>query len=214
MVNWLADPVKCAIRLKSESGCTILAGRTEVTGRTTKLHRTEERGRTYWSWGHVYAVEDKGTKGQRVIRAGVSAEGTNHSSETADLLPEAANALADALRAAYVQAGSSDCGGDTIMEIIWREMMVVTDRLIGIREAGAEPDPDDVGAARSLAWVLAVMQNPYLPNVDSVREQVMERWEKENAEPAPARQRQSFAEEANSKLARRRAARARRASRG
>jgi hypothetical protein len=206
-VNWLADATKCAIRLKNESGCTILAGRSEVTGRITKLHRSEEGGRTFWSWGHVYAVEDKGTGGQRVIRAGISGE--TKATETPSMLPEAANALADALRAAYVQAGSSDCGGDTIMDLIWREMMVVTDRLIGISEAGEEPDPDDVGAARSLAWVLAVMQNPYLPNVDSVREQVMERWENENANGKPTN-----VEDVgnNDRLARRRAAR--RARRG
>lgn len=194
MTNWLADPVACAIRLKNESGCTILMGRAEVTGRSTKLHRSEEGQRTYWRWGHVYAVEEKRSNGQRVIRAGGAADGNPlHSVETCELLPEAANALADALRAAYVQAGSSDCGGDTIMDIIWREMMVVTDRLIGIQDSDEEPDPDDVGAARSLAWVLAVMQNPYLPNVEAVREQVMERWENENAAKP---KRQSFAEEA------------------
>lgn len=178
-MNWLADATKCAIRLKNESGCTILAGRAEVTGRSTKLHRTEEEGRTFWRWGHVYAVETKDTaSGQRTIRAGASADGTRFA-ETPALLPEAANALSDALRAAYVQAGSSDCGGETIMELIWREMLVVTDRLIS---EGEDASPDDVGAARSLAWVLAVMQNPYLPNVDSVREQVMERWENEAAQ--------------------------------
>lgn len=208
-MNWLADATKCAIRLKNESGCTILAGRSEVTGRITKLHRSEEGGRTFWSWGHVYAVETPGTANrQRTIRAGASHDGLSFA-ETPALLPEAANALADALRAAYVQAGSSDCGGDTIMDLIWREMMVVTDRLIGISEAGEEPDPDDVGAARSLAWVLAVMQNPYLPNVDSVREQVMERWENENANGKPTN-----VEDVgnNDRLARRRAAR--RARRG
>lgn len=181
-MNWLADATKCAIRLKNESGCTILAGRAEVTGRSTKLHRTEEEGRTFWRWGHVYAVEAKDTaNGQRTIRAGASADGTRFA-ETPALLPEAANALADALRAAYVQAGSSDCGGETIMELIWREMLVVTDRIIGVQESGEEPFHGDLGEARALAWVLAVMQNPYLPNVDSVREQVMERWENEAAQ--------------------------------
>lgn len=213
MTNWLADPVACAVRLKTERGCNILMGRSEVTGRVTKLHRTEERGRTYWRWGHVYAVQETDSRGQRVIRAGAASDGNpNHSSETCELLPEAANALADALRAAYVQAGSHDCGGQTLMEIIWNEMMVVTDRLIGIQEAGEEPDPDDVGAARSLAWVLAVMQNPYLPNVDSVREQVMERWENENVKSATAPKADVGNVDHNDRIARRRAAR--RARRG
>jgi hypothetical protein len=211
--NWLADPVACAIRMKEKagtnegSGCNILAGRSEVTGRSTRLTRSVEGERTFWSWGHVYAVEDKKRGGQRVIRAGGASDGNpNHSVETCELLPEAANALADCLRAAYVQAGSSDCGGQTIMELIWNEMMVVTDRLIGIQDAGLEPEPDDIGAARSLAWVLAVMQNPYLPNVDSVREQVMERWENEDAakavaKPQPARP--SLAQRRSARRARR-----------
>jgi hypothetical protein len=203
VTNWLADPVACAIRLKNESGCTILAGRGEVTGRSTKLNRSVEADGTYWSWGHVYAKETPATSTKRrTIQAGLWAN-ENTNVETPSMLPEAANALADCLRAAYVQAGSSDCGGQTIMELIWNEMMVVTDRLISDGE-GAEPD--DIGAARSLAWVLAVMQNPYLPNVDSVREQVMERWENENAvrEATPVR---SVVED---RAAKRRARRARR----
>jgi hypothetical protein len=202
-MNWLADPVACAVRLKNESGCIILAGRSEVTGRSTKLHRSEEHDGTYWSWGHVYAKETPATATQqRTIQAGVRHSGGRASIETPELLPEAANALADALRAAYVQAGSYDCGGETIMDLIWREMMVVTDRLIGIQDSGEEPDPDDVGAARSLAWVLAVMQNPYLPDVESVRAQVMNRWEVENAaEPAPVRN--VVAERASKRRARR-----------
>lgn len=188
MTNWLADPVACAVRLKNESGCAILAGRNEVMSRTTLVHRQETQKGSRYEWGHM-AVEVDGKPGETRRFRATSTEVTGNSSMTTGtgwLSSEHANVMSDLLRAAHVNAGGSNCGGKTLYEMIWDEMLVVTDRLIGIADAGAEPDPDDVGAARSLAWVIAVMQNPYLPNVDSVREQTMQRWEEMDRTPPPS----------------------------
>lgn len=184
MTNWLADPVACAIRLKKESGCTILAGRNEVMSRTTLVNREEKPKGAMYRWGHLFVRVDGKPGEVRQFVPGTS-DGSGNEAGHMRLSAEHANVMSDLLRAAYVNAGGSNCGGKTLYEMIWDEMMVVTDRLMSDVEADQESDPDDVGAARSLAWVIAVMQNPYLPNVDAVREQVMERWDAMDHEPAP-----------------------------
>jgi hypothetical protein len=149
--------------------------------RTTLVHRDETPKGARYEWGHLFVRVDGKPGEARTFHPGANTEGGNHSVEMLALSSEHANVMSDLLRAAVVNAGGSNCGGKTLYDMIWDEMMVVTDRLIG---AGDEADPDDVGAARSLAWVIAVMQNPYLPNVDAVREQVMERWERQDAAEA------------------------------
>lgn len=175
--------------------------------RTTLVHRQETPEGARYEWGHLY-VRTEGNPGDlRTMYAGVNNTG-HHAVETPGMSPEHANVMSDLLRAAVVNAGGSSCGGKTLYDMIWDEMMVVTDRLIG---AGDQADPDDVGAARSLAWVIAVMQNPYLPNVDAVREQVMERWEREDqaasayVAASPATQRATPAERRRARRAARRA---------
>jgi hypothetical protein len=185
VTNWLADPVACAIRLKNESGCAVLAGRNEVMSRTTLVHRHEGHDGVRYEWGHLF-VRTKGVPGQqRTMYAGVNLTG-DQTVELAGLTPEHANVLSDLLRAAVVNAGGTSCGGQSLYDMVWDEMMSITERLMTGQEA-----EDDVGAARAIAWVLAVMQNPYLPNVDAVREQVMERWDNEQAanpeSPKPTR---------------------------
>lgn len=147
--------------------------------RTTRVIRDETPRGSRYEWGHLFVRVD-GKPGE--IRTFVPGESDGNGNEHGQmkLSTEHANVMSDLLRAAVVNAGGSSCGGKSLYEMIWDEMMVVTDRLIGIGQAGGTPEPDDVGAARSLAWVIAVMQNPYLPNVDAVRDQVMERWERED----------------------------------
>jgi hypothetical protein len=179
MTNWLADPVACAVRLKTERGCQILAGRTEAMSRTTLVHRQETPKGARYEWGHLF-VETVGKPGQqRKMRAGVTEPATGRSTSTTGtswLDPEHANVLSDLLRAAVVNAGGTSCGGKTLYDMVWDEMMLTLERLMT-----GQQSEDDVGAARALAYVLAIMQNPYLPNVDAVREQAMEKWENEYA---------------------------------
>ena len=206
MTNFLADPVACAIRLKNESGCSVLAARSEVLSRATRCTRTEEHDGVYWRWGHLYARREE-RNGKVAIVGGTHGTNPNHVTETAALAPEHANVMSDLLRAAYASAGSSMCGGKTILELLWDELDAIMDRLMSDGEAEDGRDP---GRAEGVAYCIAVMQNPYLPNIDAVREQAMERWENATP-PEPAPKQQSFAEEAEARAARRRARRARRA---
>jgi hypothetical protein len=176
--NWKADPVACAIRLKTERGCTILAGRNEVMSRSTICYRTEEPDGVYWRHGHLYARREGGVRGdpkERIV-AGRTTDSTGRSVELS-FLGEHANTMSDLLRAAYSNNGGHSCGGTSLYEMIWDEMMTITDRLMTGQEA-----EDDVGAARATAYVLAIMQNPYRPNVDAVKEQVMDKWYEGNPE--------------------------------
>ena len=188
MTNWLADPVACAIRLKDESGCIILAGRGEVLSRSTRVYRTVEAEgtpdeTTVWRAGNVKveregpdARRDKGTPANLFL---VVATGPETSEATPALLPAEAILASDLLRAAAVDAGGSACGGETILELMWQELMSVVDRLMTGQEAEDGRDP---GRAEGLAYAIAIMQNPYLPNWEAVRDQAVDKWEAENPE--------------------------------
>lgn len=184
-MNWRADPVACVLRLKDQRGCAVLSGRAEVMGRSTKVTRVDTPKGARYEWGHLYVRADGKPGQQRTLYAGINNTG-HHAVETPEMTPEHANVMADLLRAAYVNADGLSCGGQTILEVVWGELMAVTERLM----TGQDTE-DDVGAARALAWVIAIMQNPYRPNVDSVREQVMERMDEhqvsEPPSPAPSR---------------------------
>lgn len=156
--------------------------------RTTLVQRQETDNGARYEWGHLF-VEVKGQPGDlRQMRAGTNhKQGTVESKVVTDWLStEHANVMSDLLRAAVVNAGGTSCGGKSLYELLWDEMDVVTDRLMADVERDVESDPDDVGGARMLAWCIAVFQNPYLPNVDSVKETAMQRWEEADRTPAPA----------------------------
>lgn len=164
MTNWLADPVACAIRLKEKAGCNILMGRNEVLSRSTRVHMTEEPdGVTRWAWGHMHA---------RRLGNEISLN------DGPAMTVEHANVASDLLRAAYANAGTHQCGGKTMLELFWDELMTVYERLM--TDQAAE---DDVGIAQGLAFCIAVACNPYLPDIDAVRAQAAERWEALEAEP-------------------------------
>jgi len=67
-------------------------------------------------------------------------------------------------------------GGPTLMEALWGEM----DRLMEALMTGADAeDGGDKYRAQELAWVIAVVSNPYDPSVDRVRAEAMDRWNKQ-----------------------------------
>jgi hypothetical protein len=176
VTNWLADPVKCAVRLKNESGCTVLAGRNEVMSRTTLVSRVETPRGAKYEWGHLFVrVDGKPGAARHIVPGEHDGKGNEHGQMR--LSTEHANVMSDLLRAAVVNAGGTTCGGKSLYEMLWDELMVVIDRLMTGATADDQRDP---GRAEGIAYCLAVMQNPYLPNIDAVREQAMERWENEN----------------------------------
>lgn len=186
MPNWLADPMACVVRMKegAGSGCSILSGRNEVLSRSTRVHREvlsegTKAEQTVWSAGNIEVMRDGADhrvadgKGNLTLVHWVS---DSVGESMSGLLSTEANMMADVLRAAAVNVGGSACGGETILELLWRELMVVYERLM--TRTGAD-DLRDPGRAEGLAYAIAVMQNPYLPNIDNVREQAAERWENE-----------------------------------
>lgn len=134
--------------------------------------------RTVWASGNVKVTrvgpDSRINHGRPNLRLTITqAQGGNDVSSPPLLAAEAVLA-SDVLRAAAVNAGGSACGGETILELLWREMMVVYERLA--TGQGAE---HDVGIAQGIAYSIAIMQNPYQPNIDDVREQAAARWEED-----------------------------------
>jgi hypothetical protein len=185
MANWLADPELCMARMTAnEGGCIILAGRSEVLSRSTRVYRTVTgegaKERTVWASGNVKVTrigpDSRINHGKPNLRLTITQpQGEGTASQTSPpLLAAEAVLAADVLRAAAVNAGGSACGGQTILELLWQEMMVVYDRLMTGQAA-----EHDVGIAQGIAYSIAIMQNPYRPSIDDVREQASQRWEED-----------------------------------
>ncbi len=69
--------------------------------------------------------------------------------------------------------------GPSILELLWAEM----DRLMeGLMTGADAEDGGDKFRAEELAFCLAVFTNPYEPNIDSIREETVRRWEESSAE--------------------------------
>jgi hypothetical protein len=92
--------------------------------------------------------------------------------------------------------------GRTLLEIFWEELDDIMDRLM---EKGPPSDSEppsqwelldeflideredwkeygeERGQAQGVAYCIAVMTNPYKPDIDAVRELAMERWETRHA---------------------------------
>lgn len=65
-------------------------------------------------------------------------------------------------------------GGPTLLEALWAEM----DRLMEGLMTGQGAEGDRY-RAEELAWVLAIVSNPYDPSVDRIRAETMDRWNAE-----------------------------------
>lgn len=136
--------------------------------------------RTVWASGNVKVTRvgpdsrtNHGKPNLRLTFTQPAGEGTA-SQTSPPLLAAEAVLAADVLRAAAVNAGGSACGGQTILELLWQEMMVVYERLMTGQAA-----EHDVGIAQGIAYSIAIMQNPYQPNIDDVREQAAARWDED-----------------------------------
>jgi hypothetical protein len=67
-------------------------------------------------------------------------------------------------------------GGPTLLEALWSEM----DRLMeGLMTGADAEDGGDRYRAAELAWVLAIVGNPYAPSVGAIRAEAVARWNKQ-----------------------------------
>lgn len=71
-----------------------------------------------------------------------------------------------------IRPASQVCGGKSLFEMLWEELDVIVERIMA--EAA---DEHDVGKAQGVAFAIATIQNPYRPNIESVRAEAMKRWE-------------------------------------
>lgn len=71
-----------------------------------------------------------------------------------------------------LRPASQACSGKSILELLWEELDRIVERIMA--DAG---DEDDKGRALGTAYSIAVIQNPYRPNIEAVRREAMERWE-------------------------------------
>lgn len=86
--------------------------------------------------------------------------------------------------------------GKSIIEILWEHLDDVMDKLMeegkpeswesGSREVGVvghwQQYGEERGQAQGLAYALAVMTNPYHPDMDGIRANAVKRWEERAAE--------------------------------
>ena len=64
-------------------------------------------------------------------------------------------------------------GGPTLLEALWTEM----DRLMeGLMTKADAEDGGDRYRAEQLAWVLAIVTDPYNPSMDAIRAETVRRW--------------------------------------
>lgn len=80
-------------------------------------------------------------------------------------------------------------GGPTLLEALWSEMDTLMERLMTGTDA---EDGGDKFRAQELAWVLAIVTDPYEPSVDKIRAETMARW---NASQAEAEREEAQAEQ-------------------
>ena len=175
---WQADPFCCLAKSapgtnNSRVGCAVLLQRDgAMSGKLTNVIRSEERDGPKWSWGNVYAQNRKGEG----IVLGVST-GDNLGTRTTEspaMLPSIALAAGDCLRAAAGNAPQAMCAGKSLYEMVQDELFTVYERLAGGTPADDGRDP---GRAEALAYVVAMFDNPYAPNIEQVRERCVEWWE-------------------------------------
>lgn len=180
MTDWLLDPQECVARLSPwREPCKALTSRNEAVDMkaTRVVHTTERKGTKRqlerWAFGHVAATRDS-----EGIRLEVGVLGSTHTSASPVLLPQHAQYAADCLRAAVANTDGKACAGKSITELLWDALDALMDILMEYDEQ--EPTEETAltrGKAEGVAYALAVFQNPYLPNLDAVREQAIARWE-------------------------------------
>lgn len=75
------------------------------------------------------------------------------------------------------------CGGKSILDLIWDELMEVYGEVLEDSKRiqnGHDPHEgheERRGQCVGLATAIAILVNPYAPNVDAVRTEARERWE-------------------------------------
>lgn len=84
-------------------------------------------------------------------------------------------------REKYMDRGDyeSYCQDRSVKEIMEDELDTICERLM---DDGGAADGRDPGRAESLCWAIALIENPYAPNMDAVKGKMMLRYERKTRE--------------------------------
>lgn len=74
----------------------------------------------------------------------------------------------------------TECSGKSILEHYWEELDTIMDRLM--TEGSEAADGQDKGRAETAAYFIAILENPYNPDIDAVKIQCVDRWNARNEE--------------------------------
>lgn len=100
----------------------------------------------------------------------------------------------------------SELAGKSVLDLLWERLDAFVDALmepVNHEEASEETK----GRAYGMAEAIALITNPYYPDIDAVRGEAMERWGQRNAVPPPPDPRGTPVSERGLARRRRRAAR-------
>jgi hypothetical protein len=75
---------------------------------------------------------------------------------------------------AGTSSGAGECSGRSLVEMMEDELDSIVDRLMS---GGAAEDGRDPGRAEGVAFCIALVRQPYNPDIDKVREAAMLRYE-------------------------------------
>ena len=78
----------------------------------------------------------------------------------------------------YMTSHRVDCGGKSLLELLWDQLMGCYRELMDVD--WENPVDDDIrlqGETLGLARAIAIIVNPYAPDVDAVRAEAAERYE-------------------------------------
>jgi hypothetical protein len=160
MPKWLADPRACLAHIDSSGACRLTAERADMKARPGPQ---EPKVAPVGKDGTIKPMSELNRKHLRIALA-------RHVHP--DDVDRAVKRLvkADSLRP--LRPASQACRGKSILEMLWEELDAIVERLM----AGAASE-EDKGRAQGVAYAIAVIENPYLPSVERIREEAMDRWE-------------------------------------
>lgn len=102
----------------------------------------------------------------------------------------------------------SELAGKSVLDLLWERLDAFVDELMAPAHEGGELElAERKGHAYGMAEAIALVTNPYHPDIDAVRGEAMERWEQRNAVPPPPDPRGTPVSERGLARRRRRAAR-------
>jgi hypothetical protein len=163
--SWLANPSACKAHIDNKGECRLTVERSDMK---TKPKPQEPQVALVGEDGTIQPMSELNAKHLRVALARHI-----HPSD----LKRAVKRLTKVEGLRPLRPASQLCSGKSILDMLWEELDAIVERLM----AGAASE-EDKGRAQGTAYAIAVIENPYLPNIERIRDEAMQRWERDNEE--------------------------------